>query len=183
MVRVEPPQPGVIHVHGAELGKPRVNLPRALALMRLEQALQFARVNASGDDNLDFHALPRKRVLDVSVTAVGEAPGVSQAGGGQDARGVFRFQVPPVQHVLKLDESALCRYLRCGFRPTHSLCKLLDASAPRLGPSARPHRLGTSFRCSLTVDPAFVPVQQPCGVLSDSPLHQTARNLCCTPAG
>ena len=71
MARVEPPQPRVIHVHGAELGKPRVGPTRALALMHLEQNLLYAPVDAGGDDALNLHALARNTVLVVSVSVMG----------------------------------------------------------------------------------------------------------------
>ena len=45
VVRVEPPQPSVVNLSGAELEKPRVGRPRALAVVHLEQALLDARVD------------------------------------------------------------------------------------------------------------------------------------------
>ena len=54
-VRIEPPQPGVVDLRGAEFGKPRVcPLPRTLALVRLMQPLPNARVDAGGDNALDI---------------------------------------------------------------------------------------------------------------------------------
>ena len=70
----------MVHVRGAELDKPRVS---PLALVHLEQALLYARVNAGGDSAPDLHALARQRML-VVVTVIGsDAPGVSQRGSGQ----------------------------------------------------------------------------------------------------
>ena len=82
MVRVEPPQRGVIHVHGAKLGKPRV--------VHLKQSLLDARVNTGGDEALDLHALACKGCARRHTVTIVEsdAAGVQQGWSGQVAYGV-----------------------------------------------------------------------------------------------
>ena len=89
-MRVEAPHPCVIELCFTEFQQSRVSPPGALVLMHLKQPVMDARVNAGGDDALDFHAVACKGVLIVAVDIVGsDAAGVPQGAGGLVLHGVL----------------------------------------------------------------------------------------------
>ena len=110
---------------------PSSSTPRAFALVHLEQPLLDARVNAGGDDSLDFHAFAREEVLVVAVTIVrGDATGVPQGGSGPVTHGVFgararyatrvRFRTEPHRTGRAGSARQLCVGWRQGLRELHA---------------------------------------------------------------